>query len=140
MSTKSTDNRGLLAPLALLVLLSVLMTVARVNGVTRASAAPGDVFITALSCDTSPEYVRIKNFSAAAQPLLGFRLQSDPVADQDYDLGAHVSAIAAGQTLEFQSGTGAADNPGAGVYKLTGSFIYRSPGDPTDYARLVRPE
>ena len=102
-----------------------------------ASAAPGDVSITELSCDTSPEYVRIKNFGSASQSLSGFRLQSDPVSSQDYDLSSIVSAIGAGQTIELQSGSGAADNPAAGIYKLTGSPIYRN-ADPTDYARLVR--
>jgi hypothetical protein len=46
-------------------------------------------------------------------------------------LSSLVGSISAGQTLEFQSGAGAADNPGAGIYKLTGSFIYGN-GDSTD--------
>ncbi len=105
-------------------------------GGQSASAAAGDVHITALNCDSSPEYVRIKNFGGSSQSLTGFHIQSDP--SQDYDLAVHVASISAGQTLEFQSGTGSADNPGAGIYKLTGSNIYRN-GDTTDYARLVRP-
>jgi beta-lactamase superfamily II metal-dependent hydrolase len=104
-------------------------------GSQGAIAAPGDVSISALSCDTSPEYVRIHNYGASSQSLAGFHIQSDP--SQDYDLSAHVTSIGAGQTLEFQSGSGSADNPGADVYKLTGSSIYRN-GDSTDYARLLR--
>ncbi len=100
-----------------------------------ASAAATDVYISGLSCDGSPESVRVTNYGPASESLVGFHLQSDP--NQDYDLGAHVNSIQAGQTLEFQSGSGAVDNPAAGIYKLTGSNIYRN-GDPTDYARLAR--
>jgi beta-lactamase superfamily II metal-dependent hydrolase len=102
----------------------------------RAIAAPGDVGISALSCDSSPEYVRIHNYGSAAQSLSGFHIQSDP--SQDYDIGLLVSSISVGQTLEFQSGTGATTNAGSGIYKLTGSFIYRNSPDRTDYARLAR--
>ena len=97
------------------------------------AAAPGDVSISALSCDTNPEYVRITNFGGSAQSLSGFHIQSDP--SQDYDIGALAASISAGQTLEFQSGTNAAN--GNNTYKMTGSFIYRN-GDATDYARLAR--
>jgi hypothetical protein len=103
--------------------------------VAPVSAATDDVSISALSCDSSPEYVRIYNYGGGSQSLTGFHIQSDP--SQDYDIGALVSSISVGQTLEFQSGTGAATNAAAGIYKLTGSFIYRN-SDPTDYARLVR--
>lgn len=99
-----------------------------------AGAASADVLITQLSCGSKPEYVRIKNFGSASQSLAGFRLQSDP--DQDYALSEFVGNIGAGQTLEFQAGTGASDGPNR--YKLTGSFIFRD-DDPSDYARLVRP-
>ncbi len=101
------------------------------------SADPADLFITALSCDTSPEYVRIHNFGAASQSLSGFRLQSDPLSPQDYDLYAIVAAISPAQTIELQSGPGAADDPTNDIYKLIGSRIYRN-SDPADYARLVR--
>jgi hypothetical protein len=104
--------------------------------VTPVSAAAADVSISALSCDSSPEYVRIYNYGGGSQSLTGFHIQSDP--SQDYDIGALVSSIGVGQTLEFQSGTGAATNAAAGIYKLTGSFIYRNSPDTTDYARLVR--
>ncbi len=97
-----------------------------------ASAAPSDVQITQLSCDSSPEFVRIKNFGGSSQSLTGFHIQSDP-ASQDYLLTDYVSSIAAGQTLTFYSGTGS-----GATYTLTGSNIYRN-ADPTDYARLVRP-
>lgn len=97
------------------------------------AAAPSDVSISALSCDTNPEYVRITNFGGSAQSLSGFHIQSDP--SQDYDIGALAASISAGQTLEFQSGTNAAN--GNGTYRMTGSFIYRN-GDATDYARLAR--
>jgi hypothetical protein len=104
--------------------------------VTPVSAATDDVSITALSCDSSPEYVRIHNYGGGSQSLTGFHIQSDP--SQDYLLTDHVASIDGGTTLEFQSGTGSADNPGAGIYKLTGAFIYRNSPDTTDYARLVR--
>lgn len=104
-------------------------------GTEPVSASTTDVSISALSCDSSPEFVSIHNYGGSSQSLTGFHIQSDP--SQDYDLATHVASISAGQTLEFQSGTGSADNPGAGIYKLTGSSIYRN-GDPTDYARLVR--
>lgn len=100
----------------------------------RASAAAGDVSIIALSCDANPEYVRIKNFGVATQSLTGFHIESDP--SQDYTLTDFVSAIGPGQTLEFQSGSAAADS--SGVHRMTGAFILRN-SDPTDYARLVRP-
>jgi competence protein ComEC len=103
-----------------------------------ATASPGDVYVTALHCGApgeTVEFVRIKNFGSASQSLSNFYLQSDP--SQNYPLSNLVGSIGAGQTLEFQSGSGSASNPGAGIYKLTGSFIYRN-GDPTDYARLVR--
>jgi beta-lactamase superfamily II metal-dependent hydrolase len=100
-----------------------------------AAAAPGDVSIIALSCDSSPEYVRIKNFGGSSQSLSNFFIQSDP--SQSYHLALDVASISAGQILEFQSGAGSADNPGAGIYSLTGSFIYRN-GDTSDYARLLR--
>jgi hypothetical protein len=103
--------------------------------VAPVGAATDDVSITALSCDSSPEYVRIHNYGGGSQSLTGFHIQSDP--SQDYLLTDHVASIDGGTTLEFQSGTGSADNPGAGIYKLTGSFIYRN-SDPTDYARLLR--
>ena len=120
------------AALALLVLLAAIFTFAA----APTSAAPGDVSISALSCDSSPEYVRITNYGGASQSLSGFHILSDP--SQNYDLSTHVASIGASQTLEFQSGTGAADNPGAGIYKLTGAFIYRNSPDTTDYASLLR--
>ncbi len=100
----------------------------------QASAAAADVSIIALSCDTDPEYVRIKNFGGSSQSLSGFHIESDP--SQDYTLTDFVIGIEAGATLEFQSGSAAADS--SGVYRMTGAFILRN-SDPTDYARLVRP-
>ncbi len=97
-----------------------------------ASAAASDVVITELNCDSSPEYVRIKNFGAGTQSLSAFNLQSDP--SQDYSLTDYVSSIGGGQTITFYSGSGSAGM----TYQLTGSNIYRN-SDPTDYARLVRP-
>ena len=81
--------------------------------------------------------MRIQNLGSSPESLSSFHIQSDP--SQDYDLSVHVASIAPGQILEFQSGTGSADNPGAGIYKLTGSNIYRN-DDPADYARLLRPD
>ena len=69
-------------------------------------------------------------------PLANVQLLSDP--SQNFNLGSLVGTIGAGQTLEFQSGTGAATDASAGVYRLTGNFIYRN-ADPTDYALLSRP-
>lgn len=124
----------LLVPLFALFIVAVVLSGS--DNAKPASAAPGDISITVLSCDSSPEYVRMRNFGSTSQSLTNFRIQSDP-ASQDYLLTDYVSSIGAGQTLEFQSGTGSADNPGAGIYKVTGSNIYRN-SDPTDYARLVR--
>ncbi len=121
---------------ALVLIFGAAVTGLFIRTLEEASAAPSDVLISTLSCDSSPEYVRIRNFGGSTQSLASFRIQSDP--SQDYLLADHVASIAAGQTLEFQSGSGSADNPGAGIYKLTGSNIYRN-SDPTDYARLVRP-
>ena len=119
---------------ALITLVVVVATVAVVTSERPASAAAGDIWITTLNCDSNPEVIRIKNFGGSSQSLTGFRIQSDP--SQDYDVTDFVSSIGAGATIDFQSGSGAAD--GAGVYKLTGAFILRN-ADSTDYARLVRP-
>lgn len=99
----------------------------------HAYAATSDVTITELSCDSSPEFVRIRNFGGSSQSLSGFSLQSDP-SSQDYPLTDYASSIASGQTLTFYSGT----NSAGLTYQITGSNIYRN-GDSTDYARLVRP-
>jgi hypothetical protein len=119
----------------LVVVLAFVATVAAFAAAgMRASASPGDVYVTQLSCDSSPEFVRIRNVGGASQSLSNFHLQSDP--SQNYLLSDLVGSIGAGQTLEFQSGTGAASNPGAGIYRLTGSFIYRN-GDSSDtYCRI----
>jgi len=75
--------RSSLVFLALPVAAAVLLIglVPRPNNV---AAAPGDVSISALSCDTNPEYVRITNFGGSVQSLSGFHIQSDP--SQDYDI------------------------------------------------------
>jgi subtilisin-like proprotein convertase family protein len=76
------------------------------------------------------------NNGPQAVSLAGFLLRSDP--SQEFNLGTIVGSIGAGQTLEFQSDSSSADNPGAGVYRLTSNALYRN-SDPSDYARLVRP-
>lgn len=96
---------------------------------------PGAINITVLSCETSPEYVRIVNSSNTVQSLTGYHIQSD--SGQDVDLGPLVGTIVAHQTIELQSGAGAAGFPLFGTYLLTASAIYRD-GDPSDFARLVR--
>ena len=84
-------------------------------------AASSDVQIVALSCDSEPEYVRIRNFGAT-QSLSGFRLQSDSTGGtQDYPLVDFVGSIGTEATLEFQSGPGSADNASAGIYRVTGN-------------------
>lgn len=88
---------------ALLVTLAILMPAEH-----GADAAASDVRITALSCDSNPEYVRIKNFGNASQSLSGFMLESDP--NQSYTLTDFVAGIGAGQAIEFQAGSSAAAN------------------------------
>lgn len=61
------------------VVLIAGITAAAVALSERASASPGDVYITQLNCDTSPEFVRIENFGGSSQPLSDFYLQSFPV-------------------------------------------------------------
>src|SRR5437870_1478651 len=90
---------------ALIVVVGIAAGIVALSaGHKHAGAAPGDVQITSLSCDTSPEYVRIKNFGSSSQSLTNFAILSDP--SQNYSLSTHVGSIGAGQTLEFQSGTG----------------------------------
>jgi hypothetical protein len=78
----------------------------------------------------------VSNGGDTAQSLTGFYIQSDP--GQSYHLASFVGSIAARQTLVFQSGAAATSNPGAGIYKLTGAYIYRN-ADTSDYALLARP-
>lgn len=92
------------------------------------------VFITHLDCDSDPEVIRITSSEGSTISLTDFLLQSDP--SQEFTLSDYQPSIAPGETIEFQSGSNAADGPG--IYKLTDASILRD-GDPTDYARLVRP-
>ena len=128
------NSRVPVAAVVATLILTAAVTVAR--GVRdSATAAAGDVRITELSCDSSPEYVRIRNFGVSGQPLIGLHIQSDP--GQDYDLFNYTGSILPGETLEFQSGLGAAN--GQDTYKLTSDELFRD-GDPGDYARLLRPD
>ncbi|HUF53211.1 MAG TPA: hypothetical protein VMR52_05485 [Dehalococcoidia bacterium] len=124
--------------LTLLFSVTTFIAVALVAAFTiqtrQASGFAHLVFITHLDCDSNPEVIRITSSEGSTISLTGFLLQSDP--SQEYTLSDYQSSIAPGETIEFQSGSNAADGPG--IYKLTGASILRN-GDSTDYARLIRP-
>lgn len=117
---------------------AALITLITVSTEAAAQGAP-DVQISFLSCSTEPEAVRVRNYGAAAASLAGYRLLSDSAGGtQNYDLGPY-GPLDPGQTVTLESGPGAADDSATNTFRLTGSPLYRD-NDPTDYARLVRPD
>lgn len=102
--------------------------------VTPVAGSP--VRIASLSCNTDPEVVEIVNQGAAPQSLAGWWLVSD-TETQRFDLGGRVGSLAAGAAIRVYSGSAAPqDNPAAGQYRWTGSFVFRN-NDASDFARLV---
>ena len=61
--------RALVVVGSAVVVMAALLISGLSSGSDRASAAAHTVWITALSCDTNPEYVRIKKTSEARRSL-----------------------------------------------------------------------
>ncbi len=92
---------------------------------------PSDLFITALSCSSSGEFVTIKNRGANPVSLEGFALRSLPsnVLSQEEHLGLE-GLLLPGQSKSFAGGPGS-KNAG---WVETGDLVF---GQSADYARLV---
>jgi hypothetical protein len=108
-------------------------------GQTPTGEGVAGVFLTRLVCTGEPEYVRIKNRASTTVSLSGFRLRSNPISEQDFDLTQVLASLESGQEIEIRSGPGAVADPENGIYVLTASDIYRD-YDTSDYAHLVRPD
>lgn len=100
-----------------------------VLGTTMAAGAAG-AQIKSLDCASTPEVVAITNTGAETQVMNGWKLVSDPVDQQSFDLGS-IGALSPGETVFIESGPGA-----AGAFVWSKEEVFRD-GDPTDYARLV---
>lgn len=98
--------------------------------VSSASGQEADIQIVELKCKGDPEIVLIKNVGDAAQPLAGWKLQSDPASSETFDLG-DLGSLASGASVSIQSGPSA-----TGVFNWGLDFIFRD-DDPTDYVSLV---
>jgi hypothetical protein len=112
----------------------VAVGLALVYGLGAGSAAESgqSLVISALTCSGDPETVTIRNDSANVQSLSGWKLQSDPVDQQTFDL-TPVGTLLPSGTISIASGPSA-----QAVFTWSHEFMFRD-GDPTDFARLVDP-
>lgn len=93
-------------------------------------AAAADVRIASLDCDSSPEVVDLTNSGDESQDLAGWKLLSDPLADQSYNL-TPIGVLAPGSSVFVESGPGS-----EATFTWSNEDIFRA-GDPNDFARLV---
>jgi hypothetical protein len=100
------------------------------GAVSSASAQQDGMVISVLSCATDPEAVTISNEGATAQDMQGWRLESDPVDQQSFDLSA-VGSLPPSASVTITSGPAA-----GGIFVWSQEFVFRD-DDPTDFARLV---
>src|SRR5437899_4755619 len=71
-----------------------------------ASAVQPNIIITSVECSGNPEMVILGNQGSQPQDLSGWKLQSDPVSNQSYDLST-VGSLAAGTSVTIESGPAA---------------------------------
>ena len=100
------------------------------DAVNASPARASDVRIATLECSASPEVIEISNAGADGEDLVGWKLVSDPVANESYDLSA-IGALPSGSSVFIQSGPGA-----TATFTWSTSQLFRD-DDATDFARLV---
>jgi hypothetical protein len=98
--------------------------------VNASPARASDVRIATLECGASPEVVEVSNTGADAQDLAGWKLVSDPIASESYDLSA-LGTLPPGSSVFIQGGPAA-----TATFTWSTSQLFRD-DDPTDFARLV---
>lgn len=117
---------------ALIAALTAGVVALSLAGPVRASSPPsqeGPVTIVALVCPTDPEAIIIANQSGGPVDLVGWRLESNPVESQVFDLGI-VGLIDQGEQVTIESGSRA-----RGLYVWSTDFILRD--GPSDFVRIV---
>jgi len=95
-----------------------------------APSAASDVKIATLDCAASPEVIEISNAGPDAEDLAGWKLVSDPLASQSYDLSA-LGTLPPGSSIFVEAGPAA-----AATFTWSNSEVFRD-GDPSDFARLA---
>lgn len=93
---------------------------------TPTQAAPANLQITALSGNTTPEYIRITNQGGTTQNLTGWTIVS-VVGPQTYNFLAGYT-LAPGATVEVQSYNGATSNP-PDILLWSTAAIWNNTGD-----------
>ncbi len=114
---------------ASLLISALLLTVDLAAG-AQPGHAQTSIRISRLDCTSDPEVVQITNTGSQSQDLTGWKLQSDPVDSESFDL-TPVGVLPPGGSIFVESGPSA-----AAVFTWTHDFIFRD-GFPTDFARLV---
>jgi len=99
-------------------------------GSTRIAAAAADVKIASLDCDSDPQVVELSNTGDESQDLTGWRLVSDPIGSESYDL-TPLGTLAAGSSVFIESGANAES-----TFVWSTQDVFRA-GDPDDFARVV---
>jgi hypothetical protein len=95
-----------------------------------ALAQEPEVQIAELLCNGDPEIVLIKNVGNTSEPLTGWKLESDPIGSEVYDLTV-LGGLAPGAAVSIQGGPAA-----GGLFTWGTEFVFRD-NDPTDFARIV---
>lgn len=94
------------------------------------ASAQTAVLVTELRCESDPEIVVIRNEGASDVDLRGWRLESDPVGEQQFDL-SQVGTLPASASVTIASGPSA-----QAIFVWSQDFIFRD-GDPGDFVRLI---
>jgi hypothetical protein len=110
------------AALAVLVALSA-------NG-GEATAAAAELKIADLDCNASPEVIEIENEGPDAQDLAGWKLLSDPIASESFDL-TELGSLPANSSVFIEAGPGA-----QAAFTWSTAQVFRN-NDATDFARLI---
>ena len=126
MTLKSTAPRVVAA----LAFGAVLFVAVQLIGAATSSGEQPNVAIARLDCNGSPEVVEVKNVGNQTQNFTGWKLLSDPVSSESFDL-TPLMMLAPGASVFIESGPGA-----MGTFKWSDQQIFRD-NDPTDFVRIT---
>ncbi len=129
--TSSRDRVGWNVSLTIrvVVLASAVLGALVITGDTTPASAKSDVTVTELDCNGSPELVVLTNQGADPQDLTGWKLESDPPADESLDL-VPLAIIWPDQSVMIESGPRA-----EAAFTWARKFVFRN-DDPTDYVQI----
>jgi hypothetical protein len=95
-----------------------------------ATAAAAEVKIADVDCNGSPEVVELENEGPDSQDLTGWKLVSQPVGSESFDL-TPLGSLPANSSVFIESGPTA-----EATFRWSTSQVFRD-DDPTDFVRLI---